>query len=58
MQVIACMLAKDPDERYGSYDELIQELTEGQDNLKPKAPRKQRSLWELLGLQSSGRQND
>jgi serine/threonine protein kinase len=58
MQVIACMLAKDPDERYGSYDELIQELTEGQDNLKPKASRKQRSLWELLGLRSSGRQND
>jgi len=33
-QVVARMLAKDPAERYETYDELIQDLTEAQDELK------------------------
>jgi serine/threonine protein kinase len=33
-QVIARMLAKDPAQRYETYDELIQDLAEAQDELK------------------------
>jgi serine/threonine protein kinase len=33
-RVIARMLARNPDERYGSYDEVIQDLAEAQDSLK------------------------
>jgi serine/threonine protein kinase len=47
-RVVARMLAKDPAERYESYDELIRELTEAQKILKPKPPRKQFSILERL----------
>ena len=52
MNVITCMLAKDPEERYGSYDELVEELAEAQEDLQPKAPPKRRSIRALLGLRS------
>jgi serine/threonine protein kinase len=34
IQIVARMLARDPTERYATYDELIQDLTEAQDELK------------------------
>jgi serine/threonine protein kinase len=50
MQTPSCLLAKDPEERYGSYDELIEELARAQEDLRPKAPLKRRSVLERLGL--------
>jgi eukaryotic-like serine/threonine-protein kinase len=58
MRVITCMLAKDPEERYGSYDELVEELAEAQEDLQPKAPPKRRSIRALLGLRSQERLKD
>ena len=58
VEVIACMLAKDPDERYSSYDVLIRELTEANEVLKSKALPKRRPILELLGLRPRGRQGD
>src|SRR5579862_4281568 len=52
IRVIARMLAKDPDERYGSYDEVIQDLTEAREALKTmqegRLGGKRRSIWSLL----------
>jgi serine/threonine protein kinase len=58
MQTIATMLAQDPAERYESYEEVIQDLTEAQEELKVGvstnaivAPTgKQPSILMLLGL--------
>ncbi|HUJ10476.1 MAG TPA: serine/threonine-protein kinase [Verrucomicrobiae bacterium] len=52
MQVITCMLAKDPEDRYGSYDELIEELSAAEEDLKPRPTSGRRSLLGFLGLRS------
>ncbi len=52
------MLAQDPAERYKSYEEVIQDLTEAQEELKPDGAtktivtpeRKQLSILSLLGI--------
>src|SRR5882724_3447036 len=57
-QAIACMLAQDPAERYESYEELIQDLTEAQEELKAAAVSKtivapaggRFSILSLLGM--------
>ena len=48
MRVIARMLAKDPAERYESYDELIQDLAEAQKTLKEPSSRKRFSILSWL----------
>jgi eukaryotic-like serine/threonine-protein kinase len=57
IRIIARMLAQDPVGRYGSYDEVIQDLIEAQDSLKKTTAdtpfaasgRKQFAAWYLLG---------
>jgi eukaryotic-like serine/threonine-protein kinase len=56
IRVITRMLAKDPAERYGSYDELIQDFTEARESLKATEDGKpiidsgseRQSIWSLL----------
>jgi len=51
-RVIARMLAKDPAKRYGSYDEVIQDLTEASESLKGmqngRPGNERSSIWSLL----------
>jgi serine/threonine protein kinase len=57
LRIITHMLAQDPAERYGSYDEVIQDLMEAQDSLKntPVDPpvaasgQKRFAAWYVLG---------
>jgi serine/threonine protein kinase len=57
-KAVACMLAQDPAERYKSYEEVIQDLTEAQEELKSDgavktigAPTgKQLSILSLMGI--------
>ena len=53
MHVISRMMAKDPAERYESYDELIQELTAAQEIVKRKSSRKRFSILSLLGMRAA-----
>jgi serine/threonine protein kinase len=56
IQVVARMLARDPTERYGTYEELIQDLIEAEDELKASprvvvAPKEKRlSIVPLTGI--------
>jgi serine/threonine protein kinase len=57
VRIIVHMLAQDPADRYGSYDQVIQDLTEARDSLRETqidaqfaaSGRKQFATWYLLG---------
>lgn len=48
VRAITRMLAKDPAERYESYDQLIRELTDAQEIFKQRSSRKEFSILALL----------